>query len=98
MAKLSRKSDTTTAVRYALTLWEALVRYCDQGRLELDNNAAERTFRAVALGRKNYLFAGSDAGGFDKYSGEICGRTSCHADHRPSTLHQGIGRGPADAL
>jgi len=35
---------------------------------------------------------------FDKYSGEICGRTSCHADHRPSTLHQGIGRGPADAL
>ena len=63
LAKLSRKSDTTAAVRYALTLWEALVRYCDDGRLEIDNNAAERALRAVALGRKNYLFAGSDAGG-----------------------------------
>ena len=40
-----------------------LVRYCDDGRLEIDNNAAERELRAVALGRKNYLFAGSDAGG-----------------------------------
>jgi transposase len=38
LAKLSRKSDTTTAVGYALALWEALVRYCDDGRLELDNN------------------------------------------------------------
>ena len=49
LAKLSRKSDTTTAVRYALTLWEALVRYCEDGRLEIDNNAAERALRAVAL-------------------------------------------------
>jgi hypothetical protein len=39
------------------------VRYCDDGHLEIDNNAAERALRAVALGRKNYLFAGSDAGG-----------------------------------
>ena len=39
------------------------LRYCDDGRLEIDNNAAERALRAVALGRKNYLFAGSDAGG-----------------------------------
>jgi transposase len=39
------------------------VRYCDDGRVEIDNNAAERALRAVALGRKNYLFAGSDAGG-----------------------------------
>ncbi len=61
--KLSRKSDTTAAVRYALTLWPALVRYGDDGHLELGNNAAERELRAVALGRKNYLFAGSDAGG-----------------------------------
>jgi len=44
-------------------LWEALTRYCDDGRLEIDNNAAERALRAVALGRKNYLFAGSDVGG-----------------------------------
>ena len=63
LSKLSRKSDTTAAIRYALSRWEALVRYGDDGRIEIDNNAAERTLRAVALGRKNYLFAGSDAGG-----------------------------------
>lgn len=63
LTKLSRKSDTTTAIRYALTLWPALTRYCDDGHLEVDNNAAERSLRAVTLGRKNYLFAGSDAGG-----------------------------------
>ena len=39
------------------------MRYCDDGRIEIDNNAAERALRAVALGRKNYLFVGSDAGG-----------------------------------
>ena len=63
LTKLSRKSDTTTAVNYALGRWPALVRYSDDGQLEIDNNAAERALRAVALGRKNYLFAGSDAGG-----------------------------------
>jgi transposase len=63
LTKLSRKSDTTTAIRYALTLWPALIRYCDDGRLEVDNNAAERSLRAVTLGRKNYLFAGADSGG-----------------------------------
>ncbi len=63
LTKLSRKSDTTAAIRYALGLWEALTRYCDDGRLEIDNNAAERALRVVALGRKNYLFAGSDTGG-----------------------------------
>ena len=50
-------------MRYALGRWEALLRYCDDGHLEIDNNAAERALRAVALGRKNYLFAGSDRGG-----------------------------------
>jgi len=63
LGKLSRKSDTALAVRYALGRWEALMRYCDDGRLEIDNNAAERSLRAVVLGRKNYLFNGSDAGG-----------------------------------
>src|SRR5712664_1223258 len=63
LVKLSKKSDTAIAVRYALGRWEALMRYCDDGRLEIDNNAAERSLRAVALGRKNYLFAGSDRGG-----------------------------------
>ena len=63
LGKLSRKSDTALAVRYALGRWEALLRYVDDGRIEIDNNAAERALRVVALGRKNYLFAGSDAGG-----------------------------------
>src|SRR5215472_5323283 len=63
LGRLSKKSDTSMAVRYALGRWEALMRYCDDGRLEMDNNAAERSLRAVALGRKNYLFAGSDRGG-----------------------------------
>ena len=63
LPKLSRKSDTTVAIRYALSRWDALARYCDDGHIEIDNNAAERALRAVALGRKNYLFAGSDSGG-----------------------------------
>jgi len=60
---LSRKSPLAGAIGYALSRWEALTRYCDDGRIEIDNNAAERALRTVALGRKNYLFAGSDAGG-----------------------------------
>jgi hypothetical protein len=63
LVKLSTKSDTAQAVRYTLGLWEALMRYVDDGRLEIDNNAAERELRAVVLGRKNYLFAGADTGG-----------------------------------
>jgi len=63
LCRLSRKSDTALAVRYALGRWEALLRYVDDGHIEIDNNAAERALRVVALGRKNYLFAGSDAGG-----------------------------------
>ena len=63
LSKLSRKSETTVAIRYALSRWDALTRYVDDGHIEIDNNAAERSLRAVALGRKNYLFAGSDAGG-----------------------------------
>jgi transposase len=63
LAKLSKKSDTSAAIRYALALWEALVRFCDDGRVEIDNNAAERALRCIAIGRKNYLFAGSDRGG-----------------------------------
>jgi transposase len=63
LVKLSKNSNTAQAVRYALGRWEALLRYVDDGRLEIDNNAAERALRVVALGRKNYLFAGSDRGG-----------------------------------
>jgi transposase len=63
LAKLSTKSDTSAAVRYALARWDALSRFLDDGLLEIDNNSAERALRAVAVGRKNYLFAGSDRGG-----------------------------------
>ena len=63
LSKLSRKSDTTAAIRYSLSRWDALTRYIEDGHIEIDNNAAERSLRGVALGRKNYLFAGSDAGG-----------------------------------
>jgi transposase len=61
--QLSPKSETAAAIRYSLSRWRALTRYIDDGRLEIDNNSAERALRVVALGRKNYLFAGSDAGG-----------------------------------
>jgi transposase len=63
LTRLSRKSETAVAIRYGLGLWPALTRYCEDGHLEVDNNAAERELRAVALGRKNFLFAGSDQGG-----------------------------------
>ena len=63
LGKLSAKSETSQAIRYALTRWPALVRFSEDGRLEIDNNSAERALRAVAVGRKNYLFAGSDRGG-----------------------------------
>ncbi|MEQ1653639.1 MAG: IS66 family transposase [Hyphomicrobium sp.] len=60
---ISGKSELAAAIRYALNRWEALVRYADDGRLEISNNAAENAIRPVALGRKNWLFAGSDSGG-----------------------------------
>jgi len=60
---LSRKSELAQAFRYMRARWTALVRCFDDGRLALDNNPAERALRCVAIGRKNYLFAGSDAGG-----------------------------------
>ena len=60
---LSQKSATAKAIAYALTRWDALARYCDDGRIAIDNNTAERALRCVALGRKNFLFAGSDGGG-----------------------------------
>jgi transposase len=63
LSTLSKKSELALAIRYALSHWAALTRYRDDGRLEIDNNAAERALRAVALGRKNWLFAGSDDGG-----------------------------------
>ena len=51
------------AIRYAFNHWEGLIRFLDDGRIELDNNTVERAIRPVALGRKNALFAGADSGG-----------------------------------
>lgn len=61
--KLSARSELAVAFRYMLARWLALTRCFDDGRLSLDNNPAERALRGVAIGRKNYLFAGSDRGG-----------------------------------
>lgn len=48
---------------YVLNLWPALLRYCDNGAVEIDNSAAERALRRIAIGRRNYLFVGADSGG-----------------------------------
>jgi transposase len=60
---VSAKSNLAGACKYALVRWEALARFCDDGRIEIDNNTAERSIRPLVLGRRNYLFAGSDSGG-----------------------------------
>jgi hypothetical protein len=62
-SKISGKSELAKAMRYGLSRWPALCCYLNDGRVEIDNNVAERSIRGIALGRKNYLFAGSDAGG-----------------------------------
>jgi transposase len=63
LTQVSAKSELAVAARYAMSRWKALTRFIVDGTIDIDNNAAERALRAVALGRKNYLFAGSDAGG-----------------------------------
>jgi transposase len=62
-SKVLPKSPIGEAITYALNQWQALQRYTAAGFLDIDNNAAERSLRAVAVGRKNYLFVGSDVGG-----------------------------------
>ena len=63
LTRVSGKSDLAMAIRYALSRWNALTLVLRDGRACLDNNAAERAMRPITLGRKNWLFAGSDAGG-----------------------------------
>jgi transposase len=62
-ARLSRHAGMAKATDYMLKRWEAFARFLDDGRICLTNNAAERSLRAAAIGRKNWLFAGSDRGG-----------------------------------
>jgi len=61
--KISGRSVLAEAVRYTASRWTAMTRYTTDGRLEMTNNAAERAERVVAIGRKNWMFAGSDDGG-----------------------------------
>ena len=60
---LSAQSDTTKAINYMLNQWQALVYYCEDGMVEIDNNIAENALRGCCLGRKNFLFMGADSGG-----------------------------------
>ena len=62
-ARLSRHAATAQAIDYTLTRWPAFTRFLDDGRICLNNNAAERALRGIALGRRSWLFAGSDRGG-----------------------------------
>jgi transposase len=62
-AKLSRGNDVAKAMDYMLKRWTAFTRFLDDGRICLSNNAAERGVRGIALGRKSWLFCGSDRGG-----------------------------------
>ena len=57
------KSPTGQAIRYTLNQWEALTRFCDDGALAINNNATERALRGIAIGRRNWMFVGSDVGG-----------------------------------
>ena len=59
---ISQKGKLAEAIRYALSRWEGLTRFLDNGRIELDNNAVERSIRSITPNRKNALFAGSDGG------------------------------------
>ena len=61
--RLSRHADTAKAIDYMLKRWTSFTRFLDDGRICLTNNAAERALRGIALGRKAWLFAGSDRGG-----------------------------------
>jgi transposase len=62
LALISQKTKLAEAIRYALSRWEGLTRFVDDGRIEIDSNVVERSIRPIALNRKNALFAGSDGG------------------------------------
>jgi transposase len=63
LSTVSQKGAIAEAIRYAVTRWAGLTRFLDDGRIEIDSNAVERSIRPIALTRKNALFAGSDGGG-----------------------------------
>ena len=62
LLEVSKKSGLGKAIRYTLNHWDGLTRFIDDGRIEIDNNTVERSIKPIGLGKKNYLFAGSEGG------------------------------------
>lgn len=92
MKTLSCHAEIAKAFAYLLKQWNALNLYCENGWAEIDNNIAENALRGVTLGRKNWLFAGSDAGGERAailYS--LIGRCKLNGVEREAWLHYVIG-------
>lgn len=97
LPQVSAKSPMALAIGYSLSNWTALTNFVGDGRIDAHNNSAERALRGVAIGRKNYLHVGSDAGGHTaaviytllgtaKLNGD---RRSCRLPRRPaSELHR----------
>ena len=93
LTQISGKGILPQAIRYTLSRWVALTRYASDGHLEMTNNAAERSIRPVVLGRKNYLFAGSDSGGVRAAAMYTIVETCKLNDHDPEAyLRDVIGR------
>jgi transposase len=63
LRRIPGRSELAKAIRYARSCWDALTRYIEDGRLEISNNAVENVLRCIGIGRKNWLFLGSDSGG-----------------------------------
>ena len=86
LRELLPKSPTALAIGYTLEHWAALTRYLDDGAIAIDNNAAERALREIAVGRKNWLFAGSERGG------EACAIVTSLIETAKAHGHDQIGR------
>jgi transposase len=92
LGKISGKSDLAKALRYALSRWSSFTRYTTDGRLEICNNAAERHIKPVTVGRKNWMFAGSDDGGVRAANAYTLIETAKINDLNPEAyLHHVIG-------
>jgi len=95
--RLAPSHDLAKAINYILSRWVAFTRFLDDGRICLSNNAAERAIRCVAVGRRNWTFAGSDAGGHRAAAAYTLIETAlCRARHNavyaaPRTMPSGFG-------
>ena len=85
-ARLSRHNDVAKAMDYMLKRWAAFIRFLDDGKICLSNNAAERALRGIAIGRRNWLFAGSDRGGERAAAIYTLIATRQAERHRPASL------------